>query len=198
MKKTVLTFGLISGVIISILMMSTLPFMTQIGMSRAMVIGYTTMVLAFLLVFFGIRSYRENVGNGSISFGRALSVGFLIMLISCAFYVATWEIISHTFMPDFIEKCVAYEVEQIRASGKSPQEIETEIESMRSMMQLYKSNILFNIAFTLLEPLPVGLVMTIISALILRKRKRDERDLQDYQDGVKGNPVNLGNPVKPV
>jgi len=195
MKKTVLTFGLISGVSISVLMISTLPFMTRIGMSRAMVIGYTTMVLAFLLVFFGIRSYRENVGNGSISFGRALSVGFLIMLISCAFYVVTWEIISHTFMPDFIEKCVAYEVEQIRASGKSPQEIETEIESMRSMMQLYKSNILFNITFTLLEPLPVGLVMTIISALILRKRKRDERDLQDYQDGVKGNPVNLGNPV---
>ena len=113
-----------------------------------MVIGYTMMVLAFLLVFFGIRSYRENVGNGSISFGRALGVGLLIMLISCACYVATWEIISHNFMPDFSEKYMAHEIEQMRASGKSPQEIETEIENMRSMMQLYNSNILFNIAIT--------------------------------------------------
>ena len=64
MKKTVLTFGVISGVIISALMLATIPFMHQIGFSRGMVIGYTTMVLAFLLVFFGIRSYRENVGGG--------------------------------------------------------------------------------------------------------------------------------------
>jgi hypothetical protein len=83
MKKIVLTFGLISGAIISALMLATVPFMHQIGMTRGMVIGYTTMVLSFLLVFFGIRSYRENVGDGRISFGRALSVGLLIMLITC-------------------------------------------------------------------------------------------------------------------
>jgi len=92
MKKTVLTFGLISGVIISALMWTNMSFVQQIGFDRAIVTGYTTMVLAFLLVFFGIRSYRENVGNGYISFGRALSVGLLIMLISCACYVLTWEI----------------------------------------------------------------------------------------------------------
>ncbi len=195
MKTTVLTFGLISGLIIAVLMSVTLPFSHQLGLNRAMVIGYTTMVLAFLLVFFGIRSYRENVGNGSISFGRALSVGFLIMLISCCFYVATWEIIYHTFLPNFADEYMAIATEQMRNSGNSPQQIEAEIANMQSMMQMYKSNILFNIAFTFLEPLPVGLVMTIISALILRKRRRGERDLQDYQDGVKENPVNLRNPV---
>ncbi|MEN3326780.1 MAG: hypothetical protein V7638_1587, partial [Acidobacteriota bacterium] len=71
MKKTVLTFGLISGVVISVLLLATLPFAHQFGFSRAMIVGYTTMVLSFLLVFFGIRSYRENIGNGRISFGRA-------------------------------------------------------------------------------------------------------------------------------
>ena len=195
MKKTVLTFGLISGAIITVLMSITLPFSHQIGLNRAMVIGYTTMVLAFLLVFFGIRSYRENVGNGSISFGRALGVGFLIMLISCCFYVATWEIIYHTFLPNFADEYMVLASEQMRTSGKPPQQIEAEIANMQSMMQMYKSNILFNIAFTFLEPLPVGLVMTLISALILRKRRRGERDLQDYQDGVKENPVNFRNPV---
>lgn len=195
MKKTVLTFGLISGLVIAVLMFATLPFSHQLGLNRAMVIGYTTMVLAFLLVFFGIRSYRENIGNGSISFGRALGVGFLIMLISCCFYVATWEIIYHTFLPNFVDEYMAIATEQLRTSGKPPQEIEAEIANMQSMMQMYKSNILFNIAFTFLEPLPVGVVMTLISALILRKRRKNERDLQDYQDGVKENPVNLRNPV---
>lgn len=195
MKKTVLTFGLISGAIIAVLMSITLPFSHQIGLNRAMVIGYTTMVLAFLLVFFGIRSYRENVGNGSISFGRALAVGFLIMLVSCCFYVATWEVIYHTFLPNFADEYMNIAAQDLRTSGKPPQQVEAEIANMQSMMQLYKSNILFNIAFTFLEPLPVGVVMTIISALILRKRRRGERDLQDYQDGVKENPVNLRNPV---
>ena len=195
MKKTVLTFGVISGLIIAVLMSVTISFSHQIGLNRAMVIGYTTMVLAFLLVFFGIRSYRENVGNGSISFGRALSVGFLIMLISCCFYVATWEVIYHNFLPNFADEYMTIASEQLRTSGKPPQQIEAEIASMQSMMQMYKSNILFNVAFTFLEPLPVGLVMTLISALILRKRRRGERDLQDYQDGVKENPVNLRNPV---
>ena len=194
MKKIVLTFGLISGVIMSALMTAVIVFAHQTDPGRGMLIGYTIMVLSFLLVFFGIRSYRENVGNGYISFGRALAVGFLIMLISCVCYVITWEVVYHKFMPDFGEKYLAQSIERVRASGKSPQEIENEIENMRSMMQLYNSNILFNIAFTLLEPLPPGLVMTLISALILRKRRREERgeeqDLQDYRDGVKETSVN--------
>ena len=174
MKKTVLTFGLISGAVLSAMMLLTLPFIEKIGFNHGMVIGYTTMVLAFLLVFFGIRSYRDTVGGGQISFARALGVGLLIMLIASVCYVVTWEIVSHYFMPDFAEKCVAYEIESLRASGKPPAEMEREIQEMRSMMDLYMNNIFFNIAFTLLEPLPVGVVMTLISALILRKREPKE------------------------
>ena len=170
MKKTVLTFGLISGVIISVLMLATLPFAHQIGFSRAMIVGYTNMVLSFLLVFFGIRSYRENVGNGQISFGRALGVGVLIMLITCAFYVITWEFMYFFLMPDFLKEYSAYMVENIRASGASAEQINQQVEQMKQFQVLY-SNPLINVAFTLLEPLPVGLVMTLISALILRKRE---------------------------
>ena len=190
MKKFVLTFGLISGAIMSGLMTVVMVFAHQANPSSGMIIGYTIMVLSFLLVFFGIRSYRENVGNGYIGFGRALGVGLLIMLISCACYVATWEVVYHKFMPDFGEKYLAQSIERVRASGKSPQEIESEIQGMRSMMQLYNSNIFFNMALTFLEPLPVGLVMSLISAAILRKRRREEQDLQDYRDGVKETSVN--------
>jgi len=190
MKKIVLTFGFISGAIMSASMTAIMVFAHQTDPSRGMVIGYTMMVLSFLLVFFGIRSYRENVGNGYISFGRALGVGFLIMLISCACYVATWEVVYHKLMPDFTEKYMAQSIERVRASGKSPQEIDSEIQNMRSMMQLYNSNIFFNMAITFLEPLPVGVLMSLISAAILRKRRREEEDLQDLQHAVKETSVN--------
>ncbi len=108
MKKPVLTFGVISGVVSSILMLATVPFLDRIGFDKALIVGYTAIVLSFLLVFFGIRSYRENVGGGQISFGRALSVGLLITLISCVFYVVTWEIVYFKLMPGFAEKYTNY------------------------------------------------------------------------------------------
>ena len=71
MKKTVLTFGLISGAILSAMMLATLPFLDRIGFDRGEIIGYTSMVVAFLLIFFGVRSYRDNVAGGTVGFGRA-------------------------------------------------------------------------------------------------------------------------------
>jgi hypothetical protein len=83
MKRTVLTFGLIGGAIMATMMFATLPFMDKIGFDKGEIIGYTTMILAFMLVFFGIRSYRENVNGGHITFGRACAVGILITLVAC-------------------------------------------------------------------------------------------------------------------
>jgi len=174
MKRIVLTFGLIAGAIMAAMMAITMPFHDRISPSNGMVIGYTTMVLAFLLVFFGIRSYRDTVGAGKISFGRALGVGLLIMLIASACYVVTWEIIYFNFLPDFGERYAAHAAESLRHSGKPPEQIQEEIEQMTKMMTLYKNNIFFNLAITFSEPLPVGLVMTLISALILRKREPKE------------------------
>jgi hypothetical protein len=171
MKKIVLTFGLISGVIMSALMLSTVPFMHQIGMNKGLVIGYTTMVLSFLLVFFGIRSYRENVGDGRISFGRALAVGSLIMLITCAFYVITWEIIYFNFMPDHLDKYAAHAVAKARAKGASEATIAATKKQMEDMKRLY-ANPAINVAMTFIEPFPVGLIMSLASAGILRRRSR--------------------------
>jgi hypothetical protein len=181
MKKTVLTFGLIGGGLLSLMMMATVPFIDQIGFDRGMVLGYTTMVLAFLLVFFGVRSYRETVGNGSISFFKALGVGLLIMAVCCLCYVITWEIVYFNFLPDFGEKYTAHVLERMRASGASAVEIARQTEEMNRFKALY-SNIFFNAAVTFLEPLPVGLPMTIISALILRRKKRPEAESKDLQD----------------
>src|SRR5262245_18679829 len=103
MKKIVVTFGLLSGAVSSAMMLLTLPFIDRIGMHRGEVIGYTTIVASFLLVFFGVRAYRERVGGGSLTFGRGLLVGLLITLVSCACYIATWELVYYKLSSGFAE-----------------------------------------------------------------------------------------------
>ena len=171
MKKTVLTFGLISGGILSIMMLATIPFMDSIGFDRGEVIGYTTMVLAFLLIFFGVRSYRDNVAGGSVSFGRAFAVGALIAVVASVCYVATWQVIYYKLAPDFMTKYQAYAVESARASGESQAAIDKRAADMQRLADLYR-NPAINVAVTFIEPLPVGLVFALVSAGILRRRPR--------------------------
>ena len=171
MKRIVIVFGLISGVISSALMFLTLPFMHsgRVNFENGYVIGYAAILLSFLLVVFGIRSYRENNG-GTISFGRAFSVGILITLISCVFYVASWEVIYFKIMPDFADKYAAHAISDMRAKGASDAAIaakKVEMEKMKTML----NNPLLNAAMTFIEPFPVGLVVTLISAAVLRRRK---------------------------
>jgi hypothetical protein len=173
MRKTILTFGLISGAIAAVLMLATVPFMHRSGVEKyGYLIGYTGMVLSFLLVFFGIRSYRDNVNNGEIGFGKAIAVGIAITLISSICYVATWEIVYFNFLgPGFMDKYVANVIENTKASGASAQAVQAKAEQMKQLMQLYQ-NPFFNSLMTFIEPFPVGLVITLISAAILRKRQQ--------------------------
>jgi Protein of unknown function (DUF4199) len=169
MKKTILTFGLISGGISMLMMVVTMLAANRIGLDRGAIIGYTTIVLSFLLVFFGIRSYRDNVGNGQITFARAFGIGISITLISCICYVVTWEILYFNFMHDFLDKYGAHVVAKLQASGATAAAVQAKVEELKKFKEQYE-NPLFNAAMTFLEPFPVGLVITLISAIALRKK----------------------------
>ena len=171
MKKTVLTFGLISGAISAVTMLVTLPFVDKIGFEKGEILGYTVMMLAALMVFFGVRSYRENVGGGRLTFGRGFAVGLLITLISSACYVATWEIVYYKLMPDFADKYAAHMVERAKASGASQQKIDEQVRQAKQFKQMY-DNPAINVGITFMEVFPVGLVVTLVSAGILRKKER--------------------------
>ena len=170
MKKTVLTFGLISGFIMIAMMTLSLVFSDRIGFGHSLVMGYTILVAGSVLVFFGIRSYRDNIGHGQISFGRAFAVGILITVIASVCYVVTWEIIYFKFMPDFADKYAAYMIEQARTAGESAQKIQAITDEMKHM-KVMLNNPFLNAAFTFIEPFPIGLIVTLISAAILRKRR---------------------------
>lgn len=169
MKKTVLTFGLISGAVMVVMMAAVMPFVDKIGFDKGEIIGYTTMVAAFLMVFFGIRSYRQNIGEGKITFGKAFAIGILITLIACVCYVAAWEIIYYKFMPDFADKYAQHMIEKARASGATAEAIQSQLQEMKKFKALY-NNPFINAAISFTEPLPIGLIVTLISSLVLRRK----------------------------
>src|SRR5277367_5266009 len=127
MKKIVLTFGLISGLIMSVLMDCSLLLAPKIGSGHSMVLGYTIMVASFMLIYFGVRSYRDNSLAGQISFGRAFACGILIALITTVCYVATWEVLYFNFMPHFMDSYFAAQIQKVQASSLDPATIAAKV-----------------------------------------------------------------------
>jgi len=169
MKKTVLIFGLLSGSISIATMLASLRLEDKIGFDKGAIIGYTVLVLSALFIFFGVRSYRENFVGGRLTFGRGFAVGILITLISSAFYVGTWEIVYFNFMPGFAEKYAAHMEQSAKASGASQQKIDERVREAKQFKQMY-DNPVINVGLTFMEIFPVGLVVTLVSAGILRKK----------------------------
>jgi hypothetical protein len=169
MKKTVLTFGLISGVMICILMGGNLLIAGKCGAELSLVLGYTTIVASFLLIYFGIRSYRDNVLDGHITFARAFACGILIVLITSVCYVAMWEIVYFKFMPHFMDSEWADAIHKAQTSGLDPAATAAKVAAIQRQAQQYQ-NPLINMAMTFMEPFPVGLLITLISAALLRRK----------------------------
>ncbi|HVN19665.1 MAG TPA: DUF4199 domain-containing protein [Dongiaceae bacterium] len=169
MKKTVLTFGLISGGISALMLMITIPFADRIGFDKGEILGYTSIVLSALLIFFGVRSYRDNANGGRLTFARGFAVGILITLLANVLYVATWEIAYFKFMPDFTDKYAAYSIAKAKASGASEDVIEKKTREAEQFKQTY-NNPAVNVAMTFMEVFPIGLGVTLLSAAILRRK----------------------------
>jgi hypothetical protein len=169
MKKIVLTFGLIAGLIISVLMGGSLLLADKIGSGHSMALGYTIMVASFLLIYFGIRSYRDNDLAGQISFGRAFTCGILITLVTTVCYVAMWEVLYYNFMPHFMDGYFAAQIHKVQSSGLDPSTAAAQVAAIQHSQQLYQ-NPFVNMAYTFIEPFPVGLIITLISAAVLRRK----------------------------
>ena len=170
MKKTVLKYGLIGGAIISLFMACTMPFMDEnTDMGNSELIGYATMLVALSTIFIGIRNYRNNELNGAISFGKGFLIGLYIALIASTLYVATWMIISDLYLPDFAENYKSATIANMEAAGNTQAEINEQLESMAGWMEMYK-NPFFKALITYMEILPVGLLVSLISAFILKKK----------------------------
>jgi uncharacterized protein DUF4199 len=178
MKKIVVTFGLISGLVMSFLMGGSLLLADKIGSGHSLLLGYTIMVASFLLIYFGIRSYRDNTLAGQISFGRAFACGILITLISSVCYVVMWEILYFNFMPHFMDGYFAAQVHKVQSAGLDAATVAARVAAIEHSQQLYQ-NPLVNMAYTIMEPLPVGLLITLVSAALLRRKAMSSNSTAD-------------------
>lgn len=170
MTRTILIFGLISGLIFVVEMAIVIPLCIngQMDFDNSEILGYSTMVLSFLLVFFGIRTHRENNG-GTIGFWKAFRVGILITLVACAIYVVSWQILYFGFVPEFWDSYVEHSARKMAADGKPAADIAAHRQQMMDFKKYY-DNPLINAGVTLMEIFPIGLIVTLISAAILRRK----------------------------
>jgi len=170
MKKIVIVNGLIAGVIVAAMFLITMGlYHNQGNFDGGMLIGYASMLLAFSLIFVAIIRYRDKYNNGIIGFGKAFRIGLYITLIASTIYVVTWLVDYYVFIPDFAEKYAASMIDKLKAGGASASEIARQTKEMDSFKEMYKNPLLV-ILFTYLEILPVGLLLSLVAALILKRK----------------------------
>ncbi len=173
MKKTVITCGLIAGLISTSLYIGLIILgkAGDIDLKNGMVYGYTLMILAFSFIFVGTRIVRDKYDGGTISFGKAFRVGLYITLIASTVYVIVWQIDNYFFIPDFAEKYSAHILGELKKSGASEAEIAKQTVAMARFREMYK-NPVFVILMTYLEILPVGILVSLISAWVLKRKSK--------------------------
>ena len=175
MKKNIIIYGLIAGIVVSSLMLVNVNYISHgegsVDYNTSLLIGYASMLIAFSIVFVGIRNYRDKYNGGVISFGKAFKIALLMTLIVSTMYVVAWLIDYFFFMPDFMEKYSAHMLDKLKTSGASQMEIDKQTKEMAHFAVMYK-NPFFNAMITYMEILPVGLIATLISSLILKRKAR--------------------------
>lgn len=174
MKKTILVFGLIAGLIVTAMMLySAAMIANHQDFKGNEVLGYTTMLIAFSFIFVGIKNFRDKHNQGVISFGKAFRIGLYITLIASTMYVVVWLVDYYVFIPDFAEKYAICALDKAKSKGATPAELKEQAAELAKFTEMYK-NPLFVILVTYTEILPIGLIVSLISALLLKRRSRPE------------------------
>ncbi|HVV04924.1 MAG TPA: DUF4199 domain-containing protein [Puia sp.] len=170
MKKIVLVCGVIGGLITTVWMVVLLIFYNgHDHIDNGEIYGYGSMILAFSLIYVGVRNFRNKYNNGVISFGKAFRIGLYITLIASTIYVGTWQVIYYGYARDFGKVYSESKLAKLKASGVSEEAYAKQKAEMDDWVRLYDKPA-FNIGMTYMEILPVGLLVSLITALILKRK----------------------------
>jgi hypothetical protein len=175
MRKIALTFGALAGVIVAVFSFIIIGLCKngKISFDNGDFIGYGSMVIALSMIFFGIKSYRDNFQNGAIKLGKGLQVGMLITLVASLIYVLAGEAyyqIDPETNTTMMDKYADYHINKMREKGASPETIAQKSKELADMKEMYK-NPLLRFGMTLALILPVGVIITLISAAVLRRKE---------------------------
>jgi hypothetical protein len=175
MRKVILLFGLLAGIIVSVFMVIIMAMCENgtINFDNGDFLSYGSMVIALSMIFFGIKSYRDNYQNGAIKFVKGLQVGMLITLVASLMYAATLETYFQTnpeILAAFMDKYADYHINKMKEKGASPAEIDQTVKEMTGLKEKYKNPVI-RFGITLFLILPVGIAITLFSAAVLRRKE---------------------------
>lgn len=171
MQRLILTYGLIAGAIIGGMLLITMPLYNSgtLNFDNGELLGYSTMTIAFALIFFGVKSYRDKELNGVISFGKAVKLGLLITLVASIVYALCWEIAYSQYGDSFTQKMAEHYMNDLKAEGASEADLAKAKADFESFGEMYKNPVI-RFCLTLLEPSPVGVLLTLITAALVRRK----------------------------
>ena len=170
MSRSILKFGLAAGLIVAVPMCLLVANAEPGSAATSHFVGYLIMLLALSLMFFAVKRIRDQELGGVIRFVPALLVGLGISAVAGVIYVVAWEITLAVTDFAFVESYTAAAIEAARAKGASPQEVEKVIAGMAQFRERY-ANPLFRIPVTFIEIFPVGCLVSLISAALLRNSR---------------------------
>jgi hypothetical protein len=169
MTRVILVCGTIAGLIVAVPMVWSMLSMTE-APSNAAFYGYLSMILGLTAVFLGIRHYRDKVLGGVIRFVPALLIGLGISAVASLFWVVGWEISLALSGFDFPAAYSQSMVEAARAKGASEAELQQVIADAETFARRY-ANPLFRVPITFVEMFPIGVVISVIAAALLRNSR---------------------------
>lgn len=170
MSRIILVFGAIAGLVVAVPMCLLVANAEPGSAATSHFTGYLIMLLALSLVFFGVKQLRDRELGGVIRFVPALLAGLGISAVAGVIYVIGWEITLAVTDFAFIDSYSTAAVEAARAKGASATEIEALMAKMDEFRQQY-ANPFFRMPITFIEIFPVGLLVSLISAALLRNSR---------------------------
>lgn len=176
MKRIIWVYGIIAGLIVGGWLMIATAFIDHTKIENGMLYGYASMVLAFSMIFVAVKNYRDKHLDGYISFGKAFRIGLLITLIASTIYMLTWEVSFKYFVPGYMDEYTATTIDKLKQAGSSEAEIAAKTAEMKSFNEMYQK-FFVRILFSYAEIVPVGLLISLICALILKKRPAAARSI---------------------
>ncbi|MDX5319446.1 MAG: DUF4199 domain-containing protein [Bacteroidota bacterium] len=171
MTRHILRFGLLAGAFIATVFLSTyLLFVGEHADNQTgMMVGYSIMSLGFILLIFGVRKIRNERGDAKWNFAWALWSGLAMMLIACSVYSLSWTVYISNFDPDWMQRYVQSTLEAMQSKGSSPSEIEAAQKEMAGYVGYYENPFMVFL-ITLTEPMPPGILISLITAIVFRKK----------------------------
>lgn len=168
MKKIILRYGLYCGITICVLFLLSWYVMDDLSFVSQEVLGYASMIIALLFVFFGIKHFRDIENQGKVAFKQALTIGVLISLITAIVFGILDVIYTEILNPAFMEDYYTASVEQMRQT-LPPEEFKTKLAELESQKHLF-SNPLFSFGLMAMTVFVIGFIISLISSLILQRK----------------------------